>query len=76
MTLVSCTSNQMARVYGGNSTINLTPGEKLINITWKGADVWYLTRHMQPSDSVETYTFIEASNFGLMEGTVTIKESR
>jgi len=54
----SCTDNQRAKSFGGTSTINLPAGEKLVTVTWKGeADIWYLTRPMKSTDSVETYYF-------------------
>jgi hypothetical protein len=47
---------------------------KLVNITWKEDDVWYLTRPMHSEEVPEEYTFKESSSFGIMEGTMTIKE--
>lgn len=58
MGATSCTDNQRAKSFGGTSTINLPAGEKLVTVTWKGeADIWYLTRPMKSTDSVETYYF-------------------
>jgi len=59
---------------GGNMTINLKPGEKLVNATWKDTSLWILTRKMRPDDVEETYKFKEDSTFGVLEGTVTIYE--
>jgi hypothetical protein len=54
--------------------IDLPKGEKLIEATWKGEDLWYLTRPMRSNESPEIYIFREDSSFGVMEGTVTFKE--
>ena len=72
MMVVGC--NPVARRMGGNMTINLKPGEKLVNATWKDTSLWILTRKMRPDDVVETYKFKEDSTFGVLEGTVTIYE--
>lgn len=76
ITLQSCTENQRAKNYGGTMTINLPKGQKLETITFKNADVWYLTCPMLPTDSAVTHTFKEDSNFGVMSGTILIKETR
>lgn len=72
---VSCTDNQMARNFGGTEVINLEPGKRLINITWKGnenANLWILTK--QDTTKPTTYSFKEKSGHGLMEGEVIINE--
>ncbi len=71
-----CTDKTMAREWGGSTTLELPKGEKLIEITWKDANLWYLTRPMRDDEFPETYTFQEDSEFGIFEGTVTIIESR
>jgi predicted small secreted protein len=68
--------NPMARKYGGDITIDLPKGEKLVNATWKEDSVWYLTRPMKVGEQEETYIFKEDSTFGLLEGTVYIKEHK
>ena len=63
--------------YGGKTTIKLEPNQKLEEITWKDDDsLWYLTRPMTDDDVAETHTFQQSSNFGIMEGTVTIVETK
>lgn len=74
--LVSCTDNARVKKFGGTATINLPVNTKLINITWKETNVWYLTKPMSKSDSAETYNFQEESSLGLVEGTYIIKESK
>ena len=66
--------NPIARKVGGNMTINLKPGEKLVNVTWKETSLWILTREMKANDTAETYKFREDSTFGVLEGVVTIHE--
>lgn len=64
------------RSFGGEMTIELDPNVKLEEITWKDNDLWYLTRPMTEDDVAETHTFQQSSNFGVLEGTVTIIESK
>lgn len=73
--LSSCTENERARNFGGKETINLSAGSKLVNATWKGDDLWLLTKPMQPSEYAETYIFQEKSSYGLLEGSITIVET-
>ena len=73
---IGCTQNQRAKSFGGNANINLPFGKKLVTVTWKDKDLWYLTKPMKANDEAETYTFQEESSWGLMEGTVTIIETK
>lgn len=74
MIIVGC--NPIARKMGGNMIIDLKPGEKLVNTTWKGSSLWILTRPMKANDIPETYKFREDSTFGVLEGIVTIIEHK
>ena len=74
VTLTSC--NSIARHFGGNQTISIPAGEKLKNVTWEGNDLWYLTRKMNPTDSAETYQLQEQSNLGVLQGTITLIETK
>jgi hypothetical protein len=74
LSLASCTSNEMAKQFGGISRMNLPKGEKLVNITWKEDHIWYLTKPMTETDVAETYTFKEQSNYGILQGEVIITE--
>lgn len=71
-----CTAQHRAKEWGGNYTMELPKGEKLVEVTWKDSNIWYLTRPMRENDEPETYTFKEDSEWGVFEGTVTIIESR
>jgi hypothetical protein len=64
----------MAKTYGGKMTLELPPGKKLINITWKDAELWYLVRDRKQGEPMETYEFKEDSRYGLYEGVITVKE--
>lgn len=74
--VTSCTENNRVKNWGGEGTINLPKGQKLVNVTWKETEVWYLTRTMDSNDVAETYQFQEESSWGVMEGTYTIIESK
>ena len=69
-------NHQFVRKFGGEETLELEPGRKLMNATWKGDSLWILTREMKPEDMEETYTYSEYSNFGILEGKVIIKEKK
>jgi hypothetical protein len=71
--LSACTENQKARNFGGTMSIEVEG--KLENITWRGNDsLWVLVRPRRVGEIAETHTFKENSNFGVIQGTVIIKE--
>ena len=72
--LGSCTENSRVRNFGGDGTLTLPKGQKLINVTSKNDDIWYLTRPMTPQDSCQVYTFHEEASWGVLEGTYKIIE--
>lgn len=71
-----CTEKQRAKQLGGSMTVRLECGQKLFDVTWKNDNLWYATRPMRHGEVPETYTFIEDSSFGVMEGKVTFVECR
>ena len=73
--LCSC-EQSMIRSFGGTMKIELEPGEKLIEATWKGDDIWYLVEPMDSGYTPKTKVFQEASRFGVLEGEVTFIENR
>lgn len=76
ISLVSC-EQYVTRQFGGNSTIELKPGEKLVEVTWKGdADIWVLTEPMDSDYVPKTKTFQEYSMMGVLNGTVTFIETK
>ena len=72
----SCTENSRVKAWGGEGTINLPQGRKLVNVTWKETEIWYLTRPMDSNDVEETYKFQEESSWGVIEGTYNIVETK
>jgi hypothetical protein len=74
--VTSCTENERVKQWGGEGTINLPKGRKLVNVTWKETEIWYLTRPMDSNDVAETYQFQEESSWGVMEGTYNIIETK
>lgn len=72
----SCTENLRARTYGGTTTIDLDPGQKLLEVTWKETSIWYLTEPMEPGYEPKTKVFQEDSRFGVMEGKVIFVEHK
>jgi hypothetical protein len=74
--VTSCTENERVKQWGGEGNIKLPKGRKLVNVTWKETQVWYLTRPMNSNDVAETYQFQEESSWGVMEGTYNIVETK
>ena len=74
--VTSCTENSRVKSWGGEGTIKLPKGRKLVNVTWKETQIWYLTRQMDSNDVVETYEFHEESSYGVIEGTYKIVETK
>lgn len=62
------------RHFGGSYDMEITPNQKLITIAWKDSNLWVLTKPMKKEDVAETYTLSESSNYGIFQGTVTMKE--
>lgn len=72
--LSACTDNRMARRFGGSQTIDLAPGTKVVNVTWRDDDLWIVTRVRKKDEAAENYTFFEKSSWGMLEGTIILKE--
>ena len=62
--------------FGGSMTLELPPNTKLEVITWKDDSLWYCTRPMRENEEAEVHTYQQSSEFGVLEGTVTIVESK
>ena len=69
VSLVACTDNQRARTYGGTEEVSLKPNEVVLNVTWKGNEMWICTK----DTTTGIVYFREKSNWGVLEGTVVIK---
>lgn len=74
LTLQSCSDQMMTRRYGGKMTYNLSPGQKLEGMTWKGDNLYFLSRPFREGEKPETHTFQESSVHGVWEGTVIVVE--
>ena len=74
--LSSCTENKMARKFGGNTTIELPAGEKLIEATWKDDNLWYLNEAMESGYVTKKKIFREDSSWGVLKGEVKFVEKR
>lgn len=74
LTLTGCQG--VTKSFGGSMTLKLEPNQKLEMITWKDDSLWYLTKPMVEDDIAETHIFQQSSEFGLLEGTVTIIETK
>lgn len=71
----SCTQC-VSRSFGGDMTIKLEPGEKLIEATWKNNNIWYLTEPMESDYVPKVKIFKESSMGGVFEESVTFIETR
>ena len=72
---IGCTEGQRAKQWGGSATADEMPcGKKVVTVTWKGDDLWILTRKLRDGEPVETYIFTEDSSWGILNGTVKLKE--
>lgn len=60
--------------FGGSMTVNLEPNTKLVNATWKDAQLWLLTTGRTTNDLPQVYHFKEKSTLGVLQGNVTIIE--
>ena len=66
----------MTKQFGGTTNVDLPNGQKLIEVTWKEGNIWYLTRPMRNNEIPETYNFVEKSSWGMVEGNVIINEKK
>ena len=73
--LTSC-DQSITCTMGGTTKIELEPGEKLVEATWKGDDIWYLVEPMDSDYVPKTKTFKESSRIGVLEGKVIFYEKR
>ena len=73
--LSSCTGQERAKGFGGTAEVELPSKQKLVNVTWKETNLWYLTRPMREGEKAETLTLQESSNYGVIEGKVIFKET-
>lgn len=74
--LFSCTQGARVRHWGFKSTIVLPPGRKLANVTWKGNDLWTVTRPAMANETAnETWYLDEFSSWGILSGRLILQET-
>lgn len=72
---VSC-ENYTTRVLGGSMIINVEPGYKVTNATFKKTEVWYFVEPMDSTYVPKQKKFIEKSMYGIAEGVIVFNESK
>jgi hypothetical protein len=73
----SCTEHTRARRFGGEETVTLPSGMKLLEVTWKeGNNLWYLLEPMDSNYIPKTKIFKKDSKSGMREYTVKFIECR
>ena len=73
--MVSC-ENYTTRVLGGSMTIDVEPGYKVTNATFKETEVWYFVEPMDSDYVPKRKKFVEKSMYGIAEGVIIFNESR
>ena len=76
LSFISCTEQERARHFGGKTVIQVDPGYKLVEVTWKDENLWIFMEEMDSDYVPKTKIFKEESSYGVMEGCITFKESR
>ena len=61
--MVSC-ENYRTRNWGGKMTINVEPGYKVTNATFKGDEIWYFVEPMDSTYTPSQKKFVEKSKIG------------
>lgn len=74
--LRGCSSQSMTKNWGGEMNVPLEPNQKLVEVTWKEDNLWFLTRQMSDDDIAESYQFYEKDTLGILEGCVNIYERK
>ena len=72
---VSC-DNYVTRKLGGTMTIDVEPGYKVTNATFKENEIWYFIEPMDNSYTPKQKKFVEKSMHGALEGTIIFNETR
>ena len=74
--MCSCTRQSFTRNLGGTMKINLPAGQELVMATWKGNDIFYLTKPMSEDYVPVEKTFQESSSWGVIEAKIIFVEKR
>lgn len=72
---MSC-ENYTTKHLGGTMTINVEPGYKVTNATFKEDEIWYFIEPMDSTYTPSQKKFVEKSMCGVIEGTIIFNETR
>ena len=72
---ISC-ENYTTRKLGGTMTIDVEPGYKVTNATFKEDEIWYFIEPMDNSYTPKQKKLVEKSKYGALEGTIVFNETR
>lgn len=72
---VGC-ENYTTRKWGGTMTIDVEPGYKVTNATFKTDEIWYFVEPMEANYTPKQKKFVEKSMYGALEGTIIFNETR
>ena len=72
---VSC-ENATTRHLGDTMTIDVEPGYKVTNATFKDEEIWYFVEKMDSTYVPTQKKLVEKSMYGAFEGTIIFKERR
>lgn len=72
---IKSSGSVIAKKVGGSANIELPPKTKLVLLTWKGDNLWVLSRPFREGEKAETYTYQEDSKWGLIEAKIVIRET-
>lgn len=73
---VGIDNQAVTKTMGGTTTVTLEPNRKLVSLSWKGNNLWVLSRNMEPREAPNVYHYDESSRFGVLEGRVIVIESK
>ena len=72
---ISC-ENYTTRMWDGTMTINVEPGYKVTNATFKTDEIWYFVEPMEANYTPKQKKFVEKSMYGALGGTIIFNETR
>ena len=72
---ISC-ENYTTRKLGGTMTIDVEPGYKVTNATFKEDEIWYFIEPMDNSYTPKQKKLVEKSKYGALEGAIIFNETR
>ena len=72
---VSC-ENYTTKHFGGTMTINVEPGYKVTNATFKNDEIWYFIEPMDSAYIPLQKKLVEKSMYGAFEGEIVFNEKR